>query len=97
MVHVGTLWGFSAIQKEVLAINDEPMVCPVLPVMVTWDHRLIDGVKASQLILRFASIIQDPQPSSGQPLKTSVSATVLAGPSLTHSRLCFEALQRLPF
>ncbi|MEC8276492.1 MAG: 2-oxo acid dehydrogenase subunit E2 [Myxococcota bacterium] len=65
MVHVGTLWGFSAIQKEVLAINDEPMVCPVLPVMVTWDHRLIDGVKASQLILRFANIIQDPAAEFG--------------------------------
>ena len=65
MVHVGTLWGFSAIQKEVLAINDEPTVCPVLPVMVTWDHRLIDGVKASQLILRFASIIQDPEAEFG--------------------------------
>ena len=65
MVHVGTLWGFSAIQKEVLAINDEPTVCPVLPVMVTWDHRLIDGVKASQLILRFASIIQDPAAEFG--------------------------------
>ena len=65
MIHVGTLWGFSAIQKEVLAINDEPRVCPVLPVMVTWDHRLIDGVKASQLILRFANIIQDPEAEFG--------------------------------
>ena len=65
LVHVGTLWGFSAIQKEVLPINDQPTICPVLPVMMTFDHRLIDGVKASQLLLRFANIIRDPAAEFG--------------------------------
>lgn len=65
LVHVGTLWGFSAIQKEVLPIDDKPTVCPVLPVMMTFDHRLIDGVKASQLMLRFATIIRDPEAEFG--------------------------------
>lgn len=65
LIHVGTLWGFSAIQNEVLPINGIPTVCPVLPLMMTFDHRLIDGVKASRLLLRFSEIIKDPAAEFG--------------------------------
>ena len=60
LVHVGTLWGITPVQDEVVAINGQPTVRPMLPVMLVFDHRLIDGVRASQVVSRFHEILQDP-------------------------------------
>ena len=60
LFHVGTVWGISAVQDEVLAIDGEPRVCPVLPVVMVFDHRLFDGVKAGKILMRLMAIIQKP-------------------------------------
>ena len=61
MVHVGTFFAISAVQKEVIPIDGKPEVRPMLPLMMLFDHRLIDGMKASSLLIEVASCIQDPE------------------------------------
>ena len=41
--------GNAGIQPEVIPIDGKPEVREVLPVMLTFGHRLIDGFKASEL------------------------------------------------
>ena len=60
LLHVGTFWGMSTIQKEVIPIDNVPTVRPMLPITLVFDHRLIDGVKASELLLSVCKCIQDP-------------------------------------
>jgi pyruvate/2-oxoglutarate dehydrogenase complex dihydrolipoamide acyltransferase (E2) component len=61
LVNLGTMWAISAVQDEVIPIGGVPTVRPMLPVVLVFDHRLIDGVRASRLILRFREIIGDPE------------------------------------
>ncbi len=63
--HVGTLWGISPIHQDVLAIQGKPEVRPVLPVLLIFDHRLIDGVRAGLLLRRFAELLLDPAVAFG--------------------------------
>ena len=67
IAHVGTFWAITGIQKEVLPIQGKPEVREVLPVMLTFDHRLIDGFKASELLLAFSDALQNPQNYFGDP------------------------------
>ena len=60
LMHLGTVWAISAVQDEVIPIGGVPTVRPMLPVVLIFDHRLIDGVRASQLILRLRQILGDP-------------------------------------
>jgi pyruvate/2-oxoglutarate dehydrogenase complex dihydrolipoamide acyltransferase (E2) component len=60
LLHLGTLWGISSIQDEVFAIDGQPTVRPALPVIMVFDHRLIDGVLAGRILVRFAEIARDP-------------------------------------
>ena len=48
------------VQDEVIPVDGRPEVRPVLPVILVFDHRLFDGVMASRLLTRFASMLQDP-------------------------------------
>lgn len=66
LVSVGTLWGFSAVQEEVVPVEGKAEVRPVLPVVLAFDHRLFDGVMAGKILLRFAQILQAPQNYFGQ-------------------------------
>lgn len=61
LVHVGTIWGITPVQDEVIPIDGVPTVRPMLPVLFVFDHRLIDGVRASQVVSRFYEVLQDPQ------------------------------------
>ncbi len=65
LVHVGTLWGVSAAQDEVVPVDGVPSVRPMLPVLLVFDHRLIDGVVASRVLLHFSRILQDPASTFG--------------------------------
>ena len=65
LLHVGTVWGLSAVQDEVLAVDGKPEVRPTLPVVLVFDHRLFDGVKAGRMLVRFAQLLQDPEPVFG--------------------------------
>ena len=61
LVYVGTFFGASAVQNEVIPINGVPQVRPMLPLMMLFDHRLIDGMKGSALLLEIASCLQNPE------------------------------------
>lgn len=65
LLHLGTLWGVSRIQDEVMAVDGRPEVRPALPLVFCFDHRLIDGVIAGRLLARFAEILQNPRPVFG--------------------------------
>jgi pyruvate dehydrogenase E2 component (dihydrolipoamide acetyltransferase) len=60
LMHVGTVWGISAVQDEVVAANGLAVVKPMLPVVLGFDHRLFDGAFAARLALRFGAIVRDP-------------------------------------
>ncbi|MFZ5475485.1 MAG: 2-oxo acid dehydrogenase subunit E2 [Myxococcota bacterium] len=60
LVHIGTFWGTSALQDEVIAVDGVPSVRPMLPVLFLFDHRLVDGVMAARVATRFGSILTDP-------------------------------------
>ena len=61
LIYVGTFFAASAIQNEVIPIQGEPQIRPMLPLMMLFDHRLIDGMKGSALLLEIASCIQNPE------------------------------------
>jgi pyruvate/2-oxoglutarate dehydrogenase complex dihydrolipoamide acyltransferase (E2) component len=61
LLHVGTLWGVTPISDDVFAIDGKPVVLPALPVLLIFDHRLIDGVAAGHLMQFAFHILQDPE------------------------------------
>ncbi len=65
LVDLGTFWGVSAIQDEVVAVDGVPVVRPILPLVFLFDHRLIDGVMAARLLTRFGEHLRDPSTSFG--------------------------------
>ena len=66
LAHVGTVWGTGMIQDEVIAVDGVPTVRPMLPVLLVFDHRLIDGVVAGRLALYFASLLREPVQTFGE-------------------------------
>ncbi|MFT5682165.1 MAG: pyruvate/2-oxoglutarate dehydrogenase complex dihydrolipoamide acyltransferase (E2) component [Myxococcota bacterium] len=66
LMHLGTVWAVSAVQDEVIPVNGVPAVRPMLPVVLVFDHRLIDGVRASRLILRLRGVLGDPEEEFGE-------------------------------
>lgn len=60
LVSIGTLWGVSVVQDEVIAVDGRPEVRPMLPVLLVFDHRLFDGVIAGRVMRTFAGILRDP-------------------------------------
>lgn len=63
--HVGTVWGTSTVQDEVVVVDGQPAVRPMLPLLLLFDHRLLDGVAAGRLALHFAGILADPAQAFG--------------------------------
>ncbi|MBI4704296.1 MAG: 2-oxo acid dehydrogenase subunit E2 [Deltaproteobacteria bacterium] len=60
LMHVGSVWGVSALQDEVIAAGGRPVVRPMLPVVLCFDHRLFDGVTAARMLKRFGEILLEP-------------------------------------
>lgn len=65
LVHVGTFWGVTPIQDEVVPIDGQPAVRPMLPVLLVFDHRLVDGVLAGRILDTFTGILRDPAAAFG--------------------------------
>ena len=65
LVHLGTFWGLSAVQSEVVPVEGVPAVRPVLPVLHLFDHRVIDGYRDAQLLGRFTEILRAPWETFG--------------------------------
>ncbi len=66
LVHVGSLWGVSPVQEEVVPVEGRAEVRPILPVVLVFDHRLVDGVMAGRMLQRFAEILQQPAAVFGE-------------------------------
>jgi hypothetical protein len=66
LVQLGTFWGLSAVQEEVVPVDGVPTVRPVLPVLHLFDHRLIDGYRDAQLLQHFAAILRNPAGTFGE-------------------------------
>lgn len=65
LFQVGTFWGASVVQDEVVAVDGRPEVRPMLPMMLLFDHRLIDGVMAGRLGKTFGEVLRDPGAAFG--------------------------------
>lgn len=59
-ISIGSLLGVFPVQDEVLALDGEARVRPVLPCTYVFDHRLFDGVKAGTIMARFIEILGAP-------------------------------------
>ncbi len=64
---VGSVFGLTPIQDEVLAVDGRPVIRPVLPVLFIFDHRLFDGVMAGRISAHLAGILRDPEATFGPP------------------------------
>jgi len=60
LVEIGSVLGVFPVNDEVLAIDGEPTVRPVMPFSFIWDHRLFDGVVAGRMLTRLTEILADP-------------------------------------
>jgi pyruvate/2-oxoglutarate dehydrogenase complex dihydrolipoamide acyltransferase (E2) component len=66
LVHLGTLWGVSVLQDEVVAIGGRPEVRPMLPILFVFDHRLFDGAVAGRMLLRLGQLLREPAAAFGR-------------------------------
>lgn len=66
LVHVSTIWGTAPLQEEVMPIGGEPTVVQAIPMILVFDHRVIDGVRAGRLVQAVADLIRDPEPIFGE-------------------------------
>ena len=64
--HVGSVWGVFPVQEEVLPIGGVPTVCPALPILYVFDHRLFDGVMGGRILHAFGQILLDPAAEFGK-------------------------------
>ncbi len=65
LVHVSTVWGITPVQQEAVVRGGAVVARPMLPVMLVFDHRLMDGVYAGRVAKRFAEILQHPEDTFG--------------------------------
>ena len=65
LLHLGTIWGTSAVQDEVVAVDGRPEVRPMLPVLLVFDHRLFDGLVAGRMLVRLGQLLRDPAAAFG--------------------------------
>jgi len=65
LISVGTFWGVTPVQDEVVVVDGVPGVRPMLPVMMVFDHRLVDGVLAGRVLETFTGLLQDPAADFG--------------------------------
>ena len=49
-----------AVKDTPIAVDGEVVVRPILPIGVTFDHRLLDGYEAGRLAQRFLDVMRDP-------------------------------------
>jgi pyruvate/2-oxoglutarate dehydrogenase complex dihydrolipoamide acyltransferase (E2) component len=64
-IHFATFWGIGPLQEEVIAKEGAPAVAPMLPVVLLFDHRVLDGAKAGELLLRFSEMLSAPAATFG--------------------------------
>lgn len=61
LMGVGSLVGVFPIQDEVVPVDGQPQVRPMLPLLYVFDHRLFDGVLAGRILTRLFEVLQEPE------------------------------------
>jgi 2-oxoglutarate dehydrogenase E2 component (dihydrolipoamide succinyltransferase) len=56
---VGIL-GMHTIKQRPIAVNGEVVICPMMYLALSYDHRLVDGQEAVQFLVRIKDLIEDP-------------------------------------
>jgi pyruvate/2-oxoglutarate dehydrogenase complex dihydrolipoamide acyltransferase (E2) component len=65
LVSLGTFWGVGPVQEEVVPVDGVPTVRPVLPVLMLFDHRLLDGAMAARMLSQLSGVLHDPASTFG--------------------------------
>jgi len=52
--------GCGRITKKPIVINDQIEIRPILPIALSYDHRLLDGAAAGKFLARLRDLIEDP-------------------------------------
>ncbi len=52
--------GMHKVQKRPVAIGDQVMICPMMYLALSYDHRIIDGREAVQFLVAIKELIEDP-------------------------------------
>ena len=52
--------GCGRITKKAVVVNDQLEIRPILPVALSYDHRLLDGAAAGKFLARLRELIEDP-------------------------------------
>lgn len=60
LFQVGTFWGCGAVQDEIVPVDGQAAVRPMLPVLFLFDHRLFDGVRAGRIATTFGDYFRGP-------------------------------------
>lgn len=66
IMHFGTIWGVAPVQDEVIAVDGQPTVRPMLPFILLFDHRLFDGVQAGKIVSHLVGLLKDPAATFGE-------------------------------
>lgn len=74
LFQVGTFWGTSVVQDEVVPVDGVPTVRPMLPVLFLFDHRLVDGVRGSRMVRTFSEALQNPAEHFGDDGRRRIGA-----------------------
>lgn len=48
------------ISEQVVPVNGQPLICPMMTLTLSCDHRAVDGVRAAQFLKTLAQVIEDP-------------------------------------
>jgi len=54
------IFGMHAIKKRPVVIDEQIVVCPMMYVALTYDHRVIDGREAVSFLARVKEFIESP-------------------------------------
>jgi len=80
LVEIGSVFGIFPVNDEVIAIDGEPVVRPVLPFSYVFDHRLFDGVVAGRMLTRLIELLGDPAAAFGETGDRTVGASARRSP-----------------
>ena len=58
---VWLILGLHKIEKRPVVIDDEMVIRPMMYVALSYDHRIVDGRKAVQFLVRVKELIADPE------------------------------------
>jgi len=81
LVHFSTCFGAGPLEKKVFVENDQPVIKSVIPMMIIFDHRIVDGFLISRFVEDFAQRLKQPELYYGMPGNVGNPAIASANPT----------------